>query len=78
MNLFHLRGYYVVNSSDDIIARKVLIDHRYYDYEVTYLHATNWFQTPLALQDSGTLHTTWRYSDLIAVLLLVNRTEQLD
>ena len=34
-----------------------------------YRHALNWVHTPLALQDTGTLHTTWRYSDLIAVAL---------
>ena len=33
-----------------------------------YRQAPNWFATPLPLQDSGLLHTTWRYSDLIAVL----------
>ena len=35
-----------------------------------YRHAPNWFQTPLALQDTGTQRTTWRYSDLLAVLYL--------
>ena len=28
----------------------------------------NWFPTLLALQDTGALHTAWRYSDLITVL----------
>ena len=33
-----------------------------------YHHVPNWFHTSLALQDAGPLHTTWRYSDLIAVV----------
>ena len=33
-----------------------------------YRHAPNWFPTALALQDTGTQRTTWRYSDLLAVL----------
>ena len=30
-------------------------------------HADNCFQSPLALHETGTSHTTWRYSDRIAV-----------
>ena len=30
-------------------------------------HAPNWFLSPLALQETGTLHTTLRYSDGIVV-----------
>ena len=29
-------------------------------------HTPNWFLSPLALQETGTLHTTWRYSHRIA------------
>ena len=32
-----------------------------------YRHAPDWFPTSLALQDTGTQHTTLRYSDLLAV-----------
>ena len=35
-----------------------------------YRHTPNWFPTPLALQDTGTLRTTWRYSDLILVAVV--------
>ena len=38
-----------------------------------YCHAHNWFPTPLASQNTWSLHTTWRYSDVIAVLYLLNR-----
>ena len=33
-----------------------------------YRHAPNWFPALLALQDTGPLHTTWRYSDLIGIV----------
>ena len=33
-----------------------------------YRHAHNWVPTQLALQDTGTQHTTWRYNDLLVVL----------
>ena len=33
-----------------------------------YRHAPNWLPNLLALQDTGPLHTIWRYSDLIAVV----------
>ena len=36
-----------------------------------YRHAPNWFPTLLALQDTRQLHTTWRYTDLIAVVYLM-------
>ena len=35
-----------------------------------YHHAPNWFSTLLALHDTGTQHTTWRYSDLLVVIYL--------
>ena len=35
-----------------------------------YRDAPNWFPTSLALQDTVTQHTTWRYSDLLTVLYL--------
>ena len=31
-------------------------------------HSPKLFPVPLNLQDMGPLHTTWRYSDLIAVV----------
>ena len=31
-------------------------------------HAHDWFLSPLALNETGTSHTTWRYSDQIAVI----------
>ena len=31
-------------------------------------HISNWFLSPLALQETGMLHTTWRYSDRIVEL----------
>ena len=37
-----------------------------------YRHAPNWFPTLLALQDTVPLHTTWQYSDLIAVVYIVH------
>ena len=37
-----------------------------------YRHAPNWFPTRLALQDTGIQHTTWQYSDLLAILYLTN------
>ena len=33
-----------------------------------YRHASNCFPTLLALQDTGPLHTKWRYSDLTAIV----------
>ena len=30
-------------------------------------HALNWFLAPLDLQETGTLHTMWLYSDRIGV-----------
>ena len=35
-----------------------------------YRNAPNWFSTPLALQNTGTHHTTWLYSELLAVLYI--------
>ena len=34
-------------------------------------HSSNMFQILLNLQDMGPLHTTWRYSDLIAVVYML-------
>ena len=36
-------------------------------------HAPNWFlcYLPLALQVTGTLHTTWQHSDLIVVFYFI-------
>ena len=40
-----------------------------------YYHSPNLFPIPLNLQDMGPLHTTWQYSDLIAVVyMLINLT----
>ena len=36
-----------------------------------YYHSPNLFPIPLNLQDMGPLHTTWRYSDLIAVVYML-------
>ena len=36
-----------------------------------YYHSPNLFPVPLNLQDIGPLHTTWRYSDLIAVVYML-------
>ena len=51
------------------------IKHLTYNLEAFYYsafgslssHAHNWFISKLALQEFGTLHTTWRYSDRIAL-----------
>ena len=36
-----------------------------------YYHSPNLFPVPLNLQDMGPLYTTWRYSDLIAVVYML-------
>ena len=54
------------------VLRSLLVYHFFYTmaYRSLYRHASKWIPTSLALQDTGPLHTTWRYNDLIVVVYL--------
>ena len=58
----------------ELIFNIVLVIHICIVNRSLYRHAPNWFPTPLVLQDTGTQHTTWRYSDLLAVLYFCRAT----